>query len=47
MLDKLFGLKKAGTTVRTEVMAGLATFLTMAYITAVSYTHLPSPRDRG
>lgn len=36
MLDKLFGLKKAGTTVRTEVMAGLATFLTMAYITVVN-----------
>ena len=27
MLDKLFGLTKAGTTVRTEVMAGIATFL--------------------
>ena len=36
MLDKLFGLTKAGTTVRTEVMAGLATFLTMAYITVVN-----------
>ncbi len=32
MLEKLFGLSAAGTTVRTEVMAGLATFLTMAYI---------------
>ena len=31
-----FGLSKAGTTVRTEVMAGLATFLTMAYITVVN-----------
>lgn len=36
MLDKLFGLTKAGTTVKTEVMAGLATFLTMAYITVVN-----------
>ena len=36
MLEKLFGLSKAGTTVRTEVMAGLATFLTMAYITVVN-----------
>mgnify|MGYP000628032400 FL=1 len=36
MLEKLFGLSSAGTTVRTEVMAGLATFLTMAYITVVS-----------
>lgn len=36
MLDNLFGLEKAGTTVRKEVMAGLATFLTMAYITVVN-----------
>lgn len=36
MLENLFGLKKAGTTVRTEIMAGLATFLTMAYITVVN-----------
>ena len=44
MLEKLFGLSKAGTTVKTEVMAGLATFLTMAYITCLLYTS-PSPRD--
>ena len=36
MFEKLFKLSKAGTTVRTEVMAGLATFLTMAYITVVN-----------
>jgi len=36
MLEKLFGLSKAGTTVKTELMAGLATFLTMAYITVVN-----------
>src|SRR5210317_1250612 len=36
MLEKLFGLSKAGTTVKTEVMAGIATFLTMAYITVVN-----------
>ena len=36
MLEKLFGLTAAGTTVRTEVMAGIATFLTMAYITVVN-----------
>jgi AGZA family xanthine/uracil permease-like MFS transporter len=36
MFDRLFKLSKAGTTVRTEVMAGLATFLTMAYITVVN-----------
>ena len=32
MLDRLFRLKAHGTTVRTEVLAGLTTFLTMAYI---------------
>ena len=36
MLEKLFGLEKAGTTVKTELLAGLATFLTMAYITVVN-----------
>ncbi|MDZ7615411.1 MAG: NCS2 family permease [Patescibacteria group bacterium] len=32
MLDRLFKLKEHGTNVRTEVLAGLTTFLTMAYI---------------
>jgi len=36
MFEKLFKLSKAGTTVRTEIMAGLATFLTMAYIVVVN-----------
>ena len=36
MLEKMFGLAKAGTSVKTEVMAGIATFLTMAYITVVN-----------
>ena len=36
MLEKLFGLTKAGTSVKTEIMAGVATFLTMAYITVVN-----------
>ena len=36
MLEKLFGLSKAGTSVKTEIMAGVATFLTMAYITVVN-----------
>ncbi|HXL67772.1 MAG TPA: NCS2 family permease [Xanthobacteraceae bacterium] len=35
-LDKYFGLKKAGTDVRTETVAGLTTFLTMAYIIFVN-----------
>lgn len=36
MLDKLFKLKEAGTNVRTEVLAGLTTFVTMAYIMFVN-----------
>ena len=36
MLEKLFGISKAGSSIRTELLAGLATFLTMAYITIVN-----------
>ena len=36
MLESLFRLKEAGTSVRTEITAGVATFLTMAYITIVN-----------
>ncbi|RMF19573.1 MAG: NCS2 family permease [Gammaproteobacteria bacterium] len=36
MLEKLFQLKEHGTTVRQEVIAGLTTFLTMAYIIVVN-----------
>lgn len=32
MLDRFFGLSQHGTNVRTEILAGLTTFLTMAYI---------------
>ncbi|KPK42487.1 MAG: guanine permease [Omnitrophica WOR_2 bacterium SM23_29] len=32
MVEKIFKLKEAGTTVRTEVVAGITTFMTMAYI---------------
>jgi AGZA family xanthine/uracil permease-like MFS transporter len=35
-LERLFGLEGHGTTVRTEVVAGLTTFLTMAYIVVVN-----------
>ena len=35
-MSDFFGLKKAGTTVRTEVVAGLTTFFTMAYIIFVN-----------
>jgi AGZA family xanthine/uracil permease-like MFS transporter len=36
MLEKFFQLKAHGTTVKTEVLAGITTFLTMAYILAVN-----------
>lgn len=36
MLEKLFKLEKHGTDVKTELLAGLTTFLAMAYILAVN-----------
>ena len=36
MLEKLFNLSGNKTSIKTELMAGLATFLTMAYITVVN-----------
>jgi len=35
-MDKLFKLKQLGTNARTEIMAGITTFMTMAYILAVN-----------
>ena len=36
MLEKLFGFDRKVTSVRTEVIAGITTFLTMAYILAIN-----------
>ena len=36
MLNKLFKLKENNTNVKTEVIAGLTTFMAMAYILAVN-----------
>ena len=36
MLEKLFKLKKHNTTAKTEMIAGITTFMTMAYILAVN-----------
>lgn len=36
MLDRVFGLKRLGTSARTEVLAGVTTFVTMAYIIVVN-----------
>lgn len=47
-MDKLFKLKEHNTTVKTEVMAGITTFLTMAYILAVNPNMLSaSGMDNG
>mgnify|MGYP003229223967 CR=1 FL=1 len=35
-LDRLFHLSANGTTARTEMLAGITTFMTMAYILAVN-----------
>lgn len=36
MLEKWFKLKENNTNIKTEVVAGLTTFMTMAYILAVN-----------
>ena len=43
MLERLFRLSERGTTVRTEVLGGVTTFVTMAYIVVVNPSILGSP----
>lgn len=48
MLTKLFGFDPAKMTVRKEVLAGITTFLTMAYILAVNPSILSAAgMDKG
>lgn len=48
MFEKFFKLKENGTDVRTEVIAGITTFMTMVYILAVNPSILEaSGMDRG
>ncbi|CZF77379.1 guanine permease [Grimontia sp. AD028] len=48
MLERLFKLKEQGTDIKTEVIAGLTTFLTMAYIIFVNPAILSETgMDRG
>ena len=42
MLERLFKLSDNGTNVRTEIIAGVTTFLTMAYIIFVKSHNLLS-----
>lgn len=49
-MEKLFKLKENGTTVKTEIVAGLTTFMTMAYIIALNpnlLTGFGSQGDQG
>ncbi|MBP5491558.1 MAG: NCS2 family permease [Clostridiales bacterium] len=46
-MEKLFHLKENGTTVRTEVLAGLTTFMTMAYIIALNPNLLTNFGNEG
>ena len=46
-MEKLFHLKQNGTTVRTEVIAGLTTFMTMAYIIALNPNLLTNFGEKG
>ena len=40
MLDNYFGLTEKNTNVKTEIIAGITTFMTMAYILIVNPTIL-------
>ena len=46
-MEKLFGLKKHNTTVRTEILAGLTTFMAMAYILMVNAGMFANPFSDG
>ena len=47
MFEKLFKLKEHNTTVKTEVLAGLTTFLAMAYILALNPQILGTVMDKS
>ena len=44
-MDKIFHLKENGTTVRTEVISGITTFMTMAYIIALNPLRVLKPAE--
>lgn len=46
-MEKLFKLKENGTTVRTEIIAGCTTFMTMAYIIALNPNILTNFKTAG
>ena len=46
-MEKLFGLKKHNTSVKTEILAGLTTFMAMAYILMVNAGMFSDPYGTG
>lgn len=46
-MEKFFHLKEHGTTVKTEIMAGLTTFMAMAYILMVNANMFSNPIGQG
>ena len=46
-MEKFFGLKKHGTTVKTELLAGITTFMAMAYILMVNANMFANPFGDG
>ena len=47
MLKKVFGFDPNTTSIRTEIIAGITTFLTMAYILAVNPGIFSALADQG
>lgn len=47
VFEKLFKLKEHNTTIKTEILAGITTFMTMAYILAVNPTTLTDNGNTG
>ena len=46
IVEKIFKLKQNGTNVRTEIIAGITTFMTMAYIIALNPNILAGGQER-
>ena len=46
-LDKFYGIKASGSTIRTEIMAGLTTFFAMAYIVFVNPNQVAAEGANG
>ena len=46
-LEKFFGIRASGSTLRTEIMAGLTTFFAMAYIVFVNPNQVAAEGANG